>query len=156
MMDCQTAAMWMAGWVDEQLSPGERELMAAHLKHCDRCRHTAAAMAEQQFIPPNHVLPTGFWDRMDQTLQEVMNQPAPDPKPPKPTRTPFVFGYTVMLLAALGWGLHAHSALQTARAESAVLRAELDRTLRLAAQPVVASPQRYRQAQPLRHDRGTL
>ena len=87
-MDCQTASEWMAGWVDEQLSPGERELMAAHLQRCPSCRQRAHAMARQVIAPPTtHVLRPDFWDRMDAALSEAQDALHPEPEP-EPAQTP--------------------------------------------------------------------
>lgn len=169
-MDCQTASDWMAGWVDEELSPGERELMDAHLQRCPSCRQRAHAMARQAIAPPiSRVLRPDFWDRMDAALSEAQDNPLPEPEPVKasaPTRvsllqqrfqlSPVVMlTYAALLICALGWGLYSHTTLKEARAEAASLQTELERERRLTGQPVLASPQGYRAPQN-RNNRGTL
>ena len=165
-MDCQTASEWMAGWVDEQLSPGERELMADHLQRCPSCRQRARAMARQAIAPPTtHILHPDFWDRMDAALGEAQDslQPAPAPAPASVSLlqqrfqlSPVVMlTYAAVLICALGWGLYSHTTLQEARAEAASLQTELERERRLTGQPVLASPKGYRTPQN-RNNRGTL
>ncbi|MEL6344212.1 MAG: zf-HC2 domain-containing protein [Myxococcota bacterium] len=91
-MDCQSVSDRIAGWVDDQLSPGERELVDDHLSRCESCRAMADAMRQMTLTPPAPpALPDGFWDRMDGTLSDEMDRVAQLP-PPAPTipRTPLL------------------------------------------------------------------
>ena len=167
----------MAGWVDDQLSPGERELMVAHLQRCESCRRRATAMADQTIAHPAvHIHPSDFWDRMDAALQDEQDKCPPEDRRvarasmlwKRVQLSPVVMlTYAAILICALGWGLYSHTTLKEARAEAASLQTELERKRRLTGQPVLASPKGY-QTQPVlanpkgyrtqqnRNNRGTL
>lgn len=168
-MDCQTATERMAGWVDGQLSPGEHDLMALHLRRCERCRALADAMARQPLQPPQHALPPGFWDRMDDTINTELQDTRPAAPPaaaaaaaPVPLwRRSVRLGplamaaYAALLVGAVGWGAYTYGALQDSRAEASELQQQLDRKTRLAGQPLPTTPQGYR-TPTNRANRGTL
>lgn len=164
----------MAGWIDGQLSPGEHELMEAHLRRCPSCRALAEAMADQPLYAPQHApLPPGFWDSMDDTLNSELadelsgsrrpeRRAAPTPAPAVPVwqrtvrMSPLAMAaYAALLVGAVGWGLYSHSALQDSRAETADLQQQLEREMRLAGQPLLTTPKGYR-TPTNRTNRGTL
>lgn len=66
-LDCQDIAERVAPWLDQQLSPGETELMERHLDGCAACRDRIERVAEQRFERPRLALieAPGFWEAMD-------------------------------------------------------------------------------------------
>lgn len=168
-MDCQSTRELMAGWIDEQLSPGQHELMAEHLVRCPACSALLEAMETQDLRPPRHVIHVpGLWDRMDQALAAELEQAEAEAEPPaapavvvppQPWRLqvgwPTALLYAALLTLAVGWGLHTQQALQSSRAETAALQRELEREKRLASQPTSPPPEGYRFARGT-SSRGTL
>ncbi len=66
-MNCQETAAMMVAYLDQELSPSERKMVAAHLAECDSCRRELAALSTLQ-------------DRVRRSLhqQAVQVVPAPD------------------------------------------------------------------------------
>lgn len=150
-MECRTAEDLMAGLIDDELSPGHRELLEEHLQHCRSCAGLLEQLTAQPLSPPP-MSPMGddFWSKMDGVLSaaldeelEAAEQEVPEAAPTLPTPTkpswrpsPALLFYAATLMFALGWGLYTHQQLQISQQETAMLQDILDRERRLSVQPV--------------------
>lgn len=160
-MDCHSVTDRLAGWVDDQLSPGERELFDEHLARCPRCRALAEAMLAQplpQPAPPP--IAPDFWQTMDAAIDAALDaqletELAADltdevdvtAAPPLLSRRfqlsmPAVFGLVAILLLSVGFGVYSHlcrveaeQALTAAVAQQKELQIALERQERLQATP---------------------
>ncbi len=153
-MDCQSAMDQMAGWVDDQLSPGEQELFAEHIHRCSACRDHAEALATQPLhFPAPPPLPAAMWAHMDAALSAELDRTASAPPPLTPwhhrrlqVSAPALLLYAALLLLTVSWGAYTHQQLQASEETATILRAELSREKRLAAQPSNLPLQGYRLA----------
>lgn len=71
-LDCQDIADRAAPWLDQQLSPGETELVERHLDGCAACRERLELLSEQRFERPRlvQVEAPDFWRAMDDRLAQ--------------------------------------------------------------------------------------
>lgn len=146
-MECHEVHDLVAGWLDDELSPGQAELMAQHLERCEACAELVARLDGQDLRPPPapDTEAPGFWAAMDARLaaeHEAVLAERARPAPPTPAwrrelrlRPPQVLALAAVMLLSLGVaGLQSWRASQ-ARAEVAALQSELDRRERLDARP---------------------
>jgi anti-sigma factor RsiW len=142
-MDCRTAEDLMAGFIDDELSPGHHALLEEHLQQCHTCAKLLGQLAAQPLAPPA-MPPMGeeFWEKMDRVLDDEIEQTllasvVDQSEPPAPRWRPsaaLIF-YAATLMIALGWGLYSNQQLQISQEETSMLRDTLDRERRLSVQP---------------------
>lgn len=119
-MDCLTAQDHLAAWLDDELSPSARTLLARHLADCAGCSALCDALAGQQLAPPGLDRDTaapGFWDPLDQALDQTWAavplaaaaraSEAPPPWYRRSVRLPLpaVLAYAALGLLMAGWML---------------------------------------------------
>lgn len=153
-MECSEVRDRVAGWLDDELSPGELELMGQHLERCEACAQLVAALSEQDLAPPPVPELDGeaFWAPMDAALARELDaaQAAREVAPAAPAAAPWrrpvllhpavVALYAALLLLSLGFaGVQSWRAGATAQQVEA-LQGELDRYQRLSARPEGALP----------------
>lgn len=76
-MDCLTAQDHLAAWLDDELSPSARTLLARHLASCPGCSALCDALADQELSPPDLDLGTGapdFWAPLDRALDQTWSE----------------------------------------------------------------------------------
>ena len=137
-MDCRTAEDLMAGFIDDELSPGHRALLEEHLQHCPACTVLLDQLVAQPLAPPSMPpMDNAFWAKMDHVLAEEITQSEQDsddaPAPAAPAWRPsaaLIF-YAATLMLALSWGLYSNLQLQISQEETSMLRDALDRERRL-------------------------
>lgn len=141
-MDCRNSEDLMAGLIDDELSPGQHELLQDHLQRCPDCSTMLEQLVEQPLSPPPMQPMDGdFWSKMDGALATeltLVEQEAASPiisRPPRWRPSPALIFYAATLMFALGWGLYAQHELEVSQAETAMLRDALDRERRLSVQP---------------------
>lgn len=151
-MQCHEVHELVAGWLDDELSPGQAELMAQHLERCEACAELVQTLSRQELSPPPapDTASPGFWepleDRLGQELEAVLAERTAEPPAPPPwhrelrLRPVQALLYAAVLLLAMGFaGLQSWRASTTAE-ELAELQSELDRFERIHAQPAQALP----------------
>lgn len=153
-MDCLTARERLVPWLDDEISPGERDQIERHIEQCPACATAAGRLAEQQDVlarlrPPEHLPLTkgpAFWDRLDGRLSvELDRADQPAANPPAANRPLLerelrvsgraALAYAAILAASLLWGWRAHSELERAVESSKQLNLALEREQRLSDEP---------------------
>jgi anti-sigma factor RsiW len=72
-MKCQEARRWLHDWLDEQLSPSEREQLLDHLEHCPGCRAAQESLSRTVTLLQQISLepaPAGFTARVMGSLPQ--------------------------------------------------------------------------------------
>ncbi len=145
-LDCQDIADRAAPWLDQQLSPGETELVERHLDGCAACRERLELLSEQRFERPRlvQVEAPDFWRAMDDRLAQEHERLLAERAAAGPTPTSWwkreirLSGASLAAAAALALSLAGVSAWQAARAVQAdaalaSVQQELERERRLSA-----------------------
>jgi predicted anti-sigma-YlaC factor YlaD len=118
-MRCNTVRSRLVAWQDRELAPGEHVLVSEHLERCPECRAVERRLALAT-PKPSIVVPEALAERAWTELDAAIAEEFASPRPAAPVwrwrdllavqvRVPLVAAaaYTVLLLAALGWGAHA-------------------------------------------------
>lgn len=77
-VSCEAVLQKSAAWLDEQLSPGEMELIGMHLEHCSACAEHLSRLDDVDLRPLriHHSHPSrrsNYWESMDQALNKEMD-----------------------------------------------------------------------------------
>lgn len=159
-MECHEVHDLVAAWLDDELSPGQRELMDRHLERCEACAGLVAALAEQDLRPPPapDTAAPGFWDALEARLaaeQAVSAEAGPVPAAAAPSsaasssmlqlRPVVVALYAALLLLSLGFAGFQSWRVAASTSQVQALQVELDHYQRLEARsqpnlPVEAVP----------------
>jgi anti-sigma factor RsiW len=149
-MDCTDVTDRLAPYLDDELAPGEIELLERHLDGCEACRTRIEKLSAQDLSPPQpaaallaRVSSEEFWAGMDSRLAEEIEAVEASSGP---LRQRFVasiswkvVGYAAAMALALLWGMHSHREVRIARAEVESLARQLEREQRLAEGPPALS-----------------
>lgn len=126
-MRCRQVEPLLVAFEEDELSPGEAQLVADHMDHCPTCRQRLELLANVTIEP--HGLDAAFLaSQMERLELAVLDSPALQ-APPIDTRTygerfsdwlssdsqipnGYVIAYAALGMSAVGWGLWSWSQIQ--------------------------------------------
>lgn len=152
-MHCDAVVDRLAALLDEELAPGEVELVGRHIETCPDCAGLMDRMAAQRFSQPELVVleRPDFWGPMDAALDRawadheapaLQAAPAPPPWYRRELRLPagVALLYAAGMLLALGLAGALWQEASDAHAQVAELQGVVDDQSALASTPLPVEP----------------